>query len=94
MMADMDKVKEQIIDVVDKIVEKAKEIKDSEKTKQVVEKTKDVAIDVGVKVSDVVEDLASRGQKVMHQVKQNNDAKKEACYDAEIISEEDCEVEA
>lgn len=102
-MADMDKVKEKVKDVVEMVGEKAKEIKDSEQTKKVIEKTKatavkvgektkDVAIDVGVKLSDVAENLASRGQKLMHEVKQKNDAKKESCCDTEIISEEDCEV--
>lgn len=101
-MADFDNIKNKIMGFVDKAVDKAKEIKDSEETKEFIEKTKetavkvgnkakDMAIEVGVKAADVAEDLATRGQKVMHEVKEKNDAKKDGCVDSEIISEEDVE---
>lgn len=101
-MADFDSIKSKIMGFVDKAVDKAKEIKDSEETKEFIEKTKetavkvgnkakDVAIDVGVKAMDVAEDLTNRGQKVMHDVKEKNEAKKDTCVDSEIVSEEDVE---
>lgn len=101
-MADFESIKNKIKGFVDKAVDKAKEIKDSEETKEFIEKTKetavkvgnkakDVAIDVGVKAMDVAEDLTNRGQKVMHDVKEKNEAKKDSCVDSEIVSEEDVE---
>lgn len=103
-MADMEATKAKLKQMMDKVGDKAKEIKDSEETKEFIanakktavkvgKKTKDIAIEVGVKAADVAEVLAGKGAKAMHNVKEKNDAAKQAACDAEVVSEEDVEVE-
>ena len=103
-MADMEAAKAKFKQMMDKAGDKAKEIRDSEETKEFIEnakktavkvgkKTKDIAIEVGVKAADVAEVLAGKGAKAMHNVKEKNDAAKQAACDAEVVSEEDVEVE-
>ena len=103
-MADMEATKAKFKQMMDKVGDKAKEIRDSEETKEFIanakktavkvgKKTKDIAIEVGVKAADVAEVLAGKGAKAMHNVKEKNDAAKQTACDAEVVSEEDVEVE-
>lgn len=70
----MDSVKDGLEKVGDKVVE----VKNSEKTKDFIEKAKDVAIQVGVKVTDVGEEIGNRAKEAMHNAADKHESNKEA----------------
>lgn len=73
-----DKLVDSVKDGLEKVGDKVVEVKNSEKTKEFIEKAKDVAIQVGVKVTDVGEEVGNRAKEAMHNAAEKREASKEA----------------
>lgn len=85
---DFGKIKESVKDGLEKVGDKVVEVKNSEKTKEFIEKAKDVTIQVGVKVTDVGEEIGNRAKEAMHNAADKHEAKKEAAAKAASDQEE------
>lgn len=75
---DIDKIVDSVKEGLEKVGDKVVEVKNSEKTKDFIEKAKDVAIQVGVKVTDVGEEIGNRAKEAMHNAADKHEANKAA----------------
>ncbi len=66
----------------EKVEKKAEEIVKSKEAQDFIAKAKDVAIDVGVKVTDVADEMSSRAKEAMHKAAEKNESKKAAANNA------------
>lgn len=67
----------------EKVEKKAEDIVNSKEAKDFLAKAKDVAIDVGVKVTDVADEMSGRAKQAMQKAAEKNEEKKAATATSE-----------
>lgn len=82
-----DKFLDSAKEMFDKMEQEAKEIANSTEVKNFVSKAKDVAIDVGVKVTDVADEVSGRAKEAMQKAAAKNEEKKASQNDAVVDGE-------
>lgn len=86
-----DKIVNSVKGGFEKAEKKAEEIVNSKEAKDFFSKAKDVVIDVGVKVTDVADEVSGRAKEAMQRAAEKNEAKKEAEQTAAPEKEEPVE---